>query len=169
MNTITSLYSRVTTALSGPIFESIALLFTRVALAGIFWRSYKTKVEDGTLLQISDIQYFIFENEFTGLPLSPEVAVPLTTYAEFLFPILLLIGLGSRFSALALTIMALVIQVFVFPTADHFLGWAITVIAMGTFIISRGPGLFSLDALIARLPGMSVTAANQTSIELKAA
>ena len=125
----------------------------RIALAGIFWRSYKTKVEEGTLLQISDVQYFIFENEFSGLPLDPQIAVPMTTYAEFLFPILLVIGLASRFSATALMVMALVIQFFVFPTMDHFLGWAITVIALAAFIISRGPGLFSIDAIIGRLTG----------------
>ena len=77
----------------------------------------------------------------------------MATYAEFLFPILLVIGLASRFSALALMIMGLVIQIFVFPTADHFFGWAITVIALAAFVISRGPGLFSLDAIIARFTG----------------
>ena len=153
MNGLISLYNRITGVLSGTIIESVALLITRVALAGIFWRSYKTKVEEGTLLQINDVQYFIFENEFSGLPLSPDIAVPMATYAEFLFPILLVIGLASRFSAAALMGMALVIQIFVFPTMDHFMGWAITVIAMAAFIISRGPGLFSIDALIGRFTG----------------
>ena len=153
MNAITSMYQRITTALSGTFVESIALLFTRIALAGIFWRSYQTKVEEGTWLTISDVQYFIFENEFSGLPLPSDIAVPMATYAEFLFPILLVIGLASRFSALALMGMALVIQIFVFPTMDHFLGWAITVIALAAFIISRGPGVFSLDALIGRFVG----------------
>ena len=150
MNALSALYARVTGMLSGSLGESIALLLTRVALAGIFWRSYQTKVEEGTWLTISDVQYFIFENEFAGLPLSPEIAVPMATYAEFLFPILLVIGLASRFSAAALMIMALVIQLFVFPTMDHFLGWAITVLALAAFIISRGAGMFSLDALIAK-------------------
>ena len=153
MTGLISLYHPITGMLSGTFVESIALLLTRVALAGIFWRSYQTKVEEGTWLTISDVQYFIFENEFAGLPLSPDIAVPMATYAEFLFPILLVIGLASRFSAAALMGMAIVIQIFVFPTMDHFLGWAITVIAMAAFIISRGPGLFSLDAIIARLTG----------------
>ncbi len=150
MSGIIALYQRITGILAGSFIESIALLLTRVALAGIFWRSYQTKVEEGTWLTISEVQYFIFENEFAGLPLSPEIAVPMATYAEFLFPILLVIGLASRFSAAALMIMALMIQVFVFPTMDHFLGWAITVMALAAFIISRGAGMFSLDALIAK-------------------
>ena len=165
MNAILSMYERITQALSGPLVESIALLFTRVALAGIFWRSYETKVEEGTLLTINDVQYFIFENEFSGLPLDPQIAVPMATYAEFLFPILLVIGFASRFSALALMGMALVIQIFVFPTMDHFLGWAITVIALAAFIITRGPGFFSLDWVLGKVTGISAAPAG----EMKAA
>ena len=154
MNAITSLWARLTGILSGTAIESIALFATRVALAGIFWRSYQTKVEEGTLLSISDVQYIIFENEFAGLPLSPDLAVPLTVYAEFAFPILLFIGLFSRISAAALAVMALVIQLFVFPTWDHFFGWDITVLALAAIIISRGPGLISVDALLGRITGV---------------
>lgn len=153
MSGIMNLWERLTGVLSGTVIESIALLFTRVALGLIFWRSYETKVEEGTLLQISEVQYFIFENEFTGLPLSPDLAVPLTVYAEFLFPILLIIGLFSRFSAAALAVMALVIQIFVFPTWAHFFGWDITVLALAGIIISRGPGAISLDAILSRFTG----------------
>jgi len=150
MNALANSYARLTGFLSGALVESIALLATRIALAGVFWRSYTTKVVDGTWLSINETQYFIFENEFSGLPLPTDLAVPMATYAEFLFPILLVIGLASRLSALALMGMALVIQLFVFPTMDHFLGWAITVIALAMMILSRGPGLASIDALITR-------------------
>ncbi|MEL6878667.1 MAG: DoxX family protein, partial [Pseudomonadota bacterium] len=102
---------------------------------------------------IKEVQYFIFENEFSGLPLPTNLAVPMATYAEFLFPILLVLGLFTRFSALALMGMALVIQLFVFPTSDHFFGWAITVIALAAFLISRGGGVLSLDALISKVRG----------------
>lgn len=161
MNAIMSLYRQVTEALSGTFVESIALLFTRIALAGIFWRSYQTKVVDDTWLQINDVQYVLFENDFSGLPLDPQIAVPMATYAEFLFPILLVIGLASRFSALALMGMALVIQIFVFPTMDHFLGWAITVIALAAFIITRGPGIFSLDWVLGKVTGMGAPPAGE--------
>ncbi|MEP3050623.1 MAG: DoxX family protein [Erythrobacter sp.] len=153
MSSLLSLYDRLIGVLSGRFFESVALLFARIALAGIFWRSYKTKVVEGTWFEIDEIQYFLFENEFSGLPLPSSLSVPMATYAEFLFPILLVVGLFTRFSALALMIMALVIQLFVFPTMDHFLGWAITVIALAAFIISRGGGTFSADALIAKARG----------------
>lgn len=153
MSGLSSFWHRLTGALSGKAFESVALFAARLALAGIFWRSYETKVVDGTLLTIDPTQYLIFENEFTGLPISPDLAVPLTVYAEFLFPILLLIGLASRLSAAALAVMALVIQIFVFPTWAHFFGWDLTVLALAAVIVSRGPGLISLDALLARFTG----------------
>ena len=151
MQAITSLYNRLTGMLSSTVGEGIALLLMRVALAGIFWRSYQTKVVEGTWLQINDIQYDIFAGEFSGLPLPVDLAVPMATYAEFIFPILLVIGLATRFSALALGIMALVIQLFVFPTSAHFFGWAIGVLAMAAILISRGPGIFSLDAILGKV------------------
>lgn len=153
MSSVMSLYDRLVGLLSGRFFEGLALLFTRIALAGVFWRSYKTKVEEGTWLQISEVQYFIFENEFAGLPLPTDIAVPMATYAEFLFPILLVFGLFTRFSALALMGMAIVIQLFVFPTTDHFFGWAVTIIALALALISRGGGIFSIDAVIGKVRG----------------
>ena len=155
MSSAIAFYDRLTGILSGKIVESIALLITRIALAGIFWRAYKTKVVEGSWLSIDETQYFIFENEFTGLPIPTDLAVPLATYTEFLFPILLVAGLASRFSAGALMGMAIVIQLFVFPTSAHFFGWAITVIALAGIIISRGAGLLSIDALIAKSRGKS--------------
>ena len=147
MQRIASLYDRLTALLSSRLAESLALLVTRVALAGIFWRAGRTKVVEGTTLEIDEIQYFIFENEFAGLPLPSEIAVPMATYAEHLFPLLLVIGLVTRFSALALMIMTLVIQVFVFP--DAWWQTHIVWVAMAAILLSRGAGTFSLDALIA--------------------
>ena len=147
MQRIASLYDRLTALLSSRLAESLALLVTRVALAGIFWRAGRTKVVEGTTLEIDEIQYFIFENEFAGLPLPSEIAVPMATYAEHLFPLLLVIGLATRFSALALMIMTLVIQVFVFP--DAWWQTHIVWVAMAAILLSRGAGTFSLDALIA--------------------
>ena len=125
------------------------IVVSLVALAGVFWRSGQTKVTEGGFPAIDPIQYDLFANEFSGLPLDPALAVPLTVWAEHLFPALLLFGLATRFSAAALLVMTLVIQIFVFPDAwwpVHSL-WA----AMAAMLIVRGGGLFSLDALFARL------------------
>lgn len=149
MKRIVALHDRGVAIVAGRIPEAIALLLLRVALAGVFWRSGQTKVVEGSILQIDPIQYDLFASEFSGLPLDPAIAVPLTTYAEHLFPILLLVGLATRLSAAALLVMTLVIQIFVFPDAwwpVHSL-WA----AIAAILIVRGGGLFSLDAILARL------------------
>lgn len=147
MQNVLTLYDRLTAFLASRMPEGLALLVTRVALAGIFWRSGRTKVEEGTTLSINDTTYFLFEHEYTGLPLPVDLAVPLATYAEHLFPVLLMLGLFTRFAALSLLAMTLVIQFFVYPEA----WWATHIlwVAMAAILVSRGGGLFSLDALLA--------------------
>ena len=151
MQNVLTLYDRLTAWASSRLPEGLALLLIRVALAGIFWRSGRTKVEEGTALTISDQAYFLFEYEYTGLPLPVDLAVPLATYAEHVFPVLLALGLFTRFAAVSLLIMTLVIQLFVYPEA----WWATHIVwaAMAAILISRGGGVFSLDALLASRRG----------------
>ena len=62
--------------------------------------------------------------------------------AEHVFPVLLLLGLGTRFAALALLLMTLTIQVFVYPAAYPTHGvWATVLL----YLLARGPGRASLD------------------------
>lgn len=150
MNELFAKWKGLTDFLSGRFIESILLLMTRIALGGIFWRSYSNTVVEGTWFQIDPFQYEFFRSEFSGLPLAPEIAVPITFVAEFTLPLLLFFGFSSRIAAAGLAIMALVIQIFVFPTWAHFLGWDIMVLAMAGLIISRGAGWFSLDWLLER-------------------
>ncbi len=149
MNRLVALYDRGVEIAASRIPESASLFLLRLALAGVFWRSGQSKVVAGSFLQISPSQYDLFASEFSGLPLDPVFAVPLTTYAEHFFPALLLFGLATRFSAGALLVMTLVIQIFVFPDAwwpVHSL-W----VAMAAILIVRGGGLFSFDTLVARV------------------
>ncbi|WP_432769749.1 MAG: DoxX family protein [Sphingopyxis sp.] len=149
MSRLFAYYDRGVALVTGRIPEGLALLLLRVALAGVFWRSGQTKVVEGSFLSIDPSQYDLFASEFSGLPLDPALAVPLTVMAEHLFPALLLVGLATRVSAGALLVMTLVIQIFVFPDAwwpVHSL-WA----AMAAVLIVRGGGFFSLDALLAKL------------------
>ncbi len=149
MNRIVGFYDRGVEIAASRLTEGLALFLLRVALAGVFWRSGQTKVVEGSFLRIDPSQYDLFRSEFSGLPLDPVIAVPLTTFAEHFFPLLLLLGLATRFSAGALLVMTLVIQIFVFPDAwwpVHSL-WA----AMAAILIVRGGGFFSFDALIARV------------------
>jgi putative oxidoreductase len=89
----------------------------------------------------------LFQDEYKLPLIPPELAAPMAAFAEHLFPLLLLIGLGTRLSAFGLLGMTLVIQVFVYPGAYATHGtWA----ALLLYLISRGPGAFSIDHLIAR-------------------
>lgn len=130
----------------GKIPQDLIQLTLRLGLAGIFWMSARTKVTG--FLSISDSTYFLFEEEYR-LPLLPvDIAVPLATYAEHLLPILLAFGLATRLSALGLFVMALVIQLFVYPSAflSTHLGW----FAMALAVMGYGPGRLSIDQLITR-------------------
>ncbi len=149
MRSVISHYERLVEHLAGRMGEGMALLLTRIALGGIFWRSYLTKVEEGTWFTLSDTTYFLFQEEYSGVPLPPEFAAIMATASEFAFPILLVLGLFTRFAALALLGMTLVIQIFVYPEA----WWSVHLIwtAMAAVLISRGGGLFSLDAMLAKM------------------
>lgn len=146
MQHIARWYDRIVTLLASRLTEGAALLLARIALAGVFWRSGRSKVTDGSLFEISDATRYLFEYEYAAVPLPPEIAAPLATVGEHLFPMLLVIGLATRLSAAALLAMTLVIQIFVFPEAwwtTHIL-WA----ALAAVLIVRSGGVMSLDALI---------------------
>ena len=139
-----------TERLSGAIPEGIALLFTRIALAGIFWRSARTKVEEGSFLTIRDTTFFQFSDApFNQVPMfNGELGAYVTTYMEHFLPLLLLLGLGTRLGALGILGMTLVIQIFVFPEMAVWWQTHILWVAMALVLIVRGGGLFSLDRLI---------------------
>ena len=114
-------------------------------MANVFWTSGQTKV-DG-FLHISDNTFYLFREEYKVPLLPPDLAAYMATTAEHVFPVLLIFGLASRLSALALLGMTAVIQLFVYPSGwpEHIL-WATALLA----IIARGPGTLSLDHLIWR-------------------
>ena len=119
-------------------------LAARIFPAMVFWQSGQTKVS-GFSLKPSAIA--LFEDEYRLPLLDPEIAAHAAAIAEHLFPVLLVIGLASRFSAMALLLMTAVIEVFVYPDAWPTHGvWATCFLV----VIARGPGLLSLDHLIAR-------------------
>jgi len=136
--------------LSGAVPEGIALLFIRIALAGIFWRSARTKVEEGSFLTIRDTTFYQFSDEpFNQVPIfNGDLGAYVTTYMEHLLPIMLLFGLATRLGALGILGMTLVIQIFVFPEMMIWWQTHILWVAMALVLIVRGGGLFSLDRLI---------------------
>jgi putative oxidoreductase len=149
MKKLSEYYGRVVALASSPWSEAIMLAFVRISLAGIFWRSGRTKVIENTWIMLSDNTKTLFENEYAGVPLPSELAARLALGAEHLFPILLVLGLATRFSALALLVMTMVIQIFVYPEA----WWQVHIVwvALALVLIVRGGGQLSLDHwLVAR-------------------
>lgn len=136
-------YDRLVRRIPILLSDSLLLLIARLGIASVFFLSGRTKVEG--ILTITDGAYELFRSEY-GLPfLSPETAAIIATWSEHLFPLLLVLGLLTRFSALGLLGMTLVIQTFVYPDA-----WPthLTWVAILLPLIARGAGSWSLDALI---------------------
>ena len=121
--------------------DALALI-DRVAIGAIFFLSGRTKVEGW--LTVTESTYTLFRDEYK-LPLIPvEIAAHAAAWAEHLFPLLLVLGLFTRLSALALLGMTLVIQLFVYPDAwPTHLAWA----GLLLYLVGRGAGTLSLDRL----------------------
>lgn len=142
----------------GRIPESLIAALGRFSIAAVFWKSGQTKVEgfamdiiDGSFQlgwpHLSDSAIALFREEYRVPLLSPEFAAQFTAIAELVFPVLLLIGLATRFSAAALLAITLAIQVFVYPDAYPTHGvWATVLL----YLMARGGGTFSADYWIAR-------------------
>ena len=127
-------------------FDFISLV-ARLSIAGVFWQSGQTKVDGWT---VTDSAVYLFENEYKLPLVDPWLAAHLAAFAEHFFPVLLVLGLASRLSALALLGMTLVIEIFVYPDAWPTHGtWAACLLV----IIAHGPGKLSLDHLISRSMG----------------
>jgi putative oxidoreductase len=135
--------------LLGAIPAALPLLALRVALAVPFWRSGLTKW-DG-FLDLSDGAEFLFGAEFRLHIFGAEYPYPFPMVSAFLagtmelvLPVLLVLGLGTRFAALGILLMTGLIQLTV-PEgwANFHLPWAAMALALLTF----GGGTFSLDRL----------------------
>jgi putative oxidoreductase len=124
-------------------------LAARVFPAAVFWQSGQTKVA-GWHLKPSAI--VLFQNEYQLPLIDPTVAAYLSAFSEHFFPVLLVLGLATRFAAFALLVMTAVIEIFVYPGAWPTHGvWATCFFVL----IARGPGVVSLDHYLARHLGLA--------------
>src|SRR5262245_9204881 len=133
--------ARAAVARLNAIPYSALALIARAATFTVFWRAGTQKLLDwpGTLS--------LFANEYRVPLLPPDIAAVMAATLELSGSVLIILGLLTRVSALALLGMVLVIQVFVYPRAwpDH-IQW----LAFMALLVARGPGAFSLDHLIGR-------------------
>lgn len=135
---------------------SLIAFVGRFSIAAVFWKGGQTKIEGLKLdfvagefhlgwPRIADSAVDLFRDEY-HMPF-PELLAPFAAFSEHLFALLLLVGLATRFSALGLLGMTMVIQIFVYPGLYTSHGvWA----AVLLYLIAHGPGKISLDHFIAR-------------------
>jgi putative oxidoreductase len=139
--------------------EDLIALVGRFSIAAVFWKSGQTKVEGFAVdlversaqlgwPRLSESAVELFREEYRLPLLSPELGATLAALGEHLLPVLILVGLGTRFAALGLLVMTAVIQLLVYPDAYPTHGvWA----AVLLYLMARGPGRVSVDALLAGL------------------
>ncbi len=141
-------------AILASIPYALPLLALRIAIAVPFYKSGLTKW-DG-FLQLSNGARYLFTQEFklhifgSLVPYPfPIAAATLAGIGEIVLPILLVLGIGTRFAALSILAMTAVIQITV-PEgwANFHLPWA----AMALTLVVFGGGSLSLDRLLGRTP-----------------
>lgn len=149
---------RKLTTLCSQIPHTPVALLARFSIAAVFWKSGQTKVQGFAIdlvnreltlgwPRLSDSVLTLFRDAYRLPLVSAEIAAPMAAFAEHFFPLLILFGLATRLSALALLGMTVTIQLFVYPDAYPTHGtWA----AVLLFLVMYGPGKLSADAWIAQ-------------------
>ncbi len=149
------------TRMADAIPYAVIALVARFAGAIDFWRSGQSKLDGGSFLgvkwnifDVAEKKYFLFENIY-GIPgpIAPAMT-HLAAVAEFFLPLMLVFGFLTRFGALGLIVMTAFIQFYVFPEellkpngnwSTHLL-WTAPLL----LILARGPGVWSIDALLGK-------------------
>jgi putative oxidoreductase len=137
---------------------SFVQFVTRIALAVPFWRSGVLKWSG--FLQLNDTAVYLFSDEFKlhlpggpyPFPMPADFAF-LSGCGEIIFPILLVFGFATRFAALGLLVMTLIVELTVPDGWPVHITWA----AMALSIMAWGPGKLSLDAGLKYLFGTRET------------
>ena len=125
----------------GKVPLSLILLGMRVAMGFVFFNAGLLKWNS------FDFAVKLFADEYRLPLLPPELAARLAMMVEIGVPLFLFAGLATRLATLPLIGMTLVIVTLVYPASwVESLLWG-SVLVM---ILTRGPGVFSLDHLIER-------------------
>ncbi|MFA6265263.1 MAG: DoxX family protein [Pseudolabrys sp.] len=101
--------------------------------------------------QLRPETFTAFMTQYPLVPVPPAISAYLVSYAEFVLPIMLVIGLGTRFVALGLLVITGVILAFV--AADPFSALQLYWAALLLVLVTQGPGAASADHLIRRFFG----------------
>ena len=126
--------------------QPVAALLARLYVAHVFFLSGLTKIRDW------DIALALFMDEYKVPLLPPELAAVMGTSGELVLPVLLVLGLGSRFAALGLSVANVVAVVSLSEIAPAALQQHVFWGALLAGIAIYGPGRFSVDhSLVRRL------------------
>lgn len=125
---------------------SFTQLMLRLALSVPFWKSGILKWSG--FLQLNDTAIYLFTDEFKlhlpGGPYdfpAPKVMAFASGCGEIIFPILLVLGFGTRFAATGLLVMTGIVELTVPDGWPIHITWA----AMALGIMAWGPGRLSAD------------------------
>jgi putative oxidoreductase len=128
---------------------SLTQFVLRMALAVPFWKSGMLKWTG--FLHLNDTAIELFTSEFKlhlpGGPFdfpAPAVMAFLSGCAEVCFPVLLVLGLGTRFAATGLLVMTVIVELTVPDGWPIHLTWA----AMALALMCWGPGGASVDHVL---------------------
>jgi putative oxidoreductase len=136
-----------TTALFKRIPSDLIAIAARVGIATTFFRSGLLKLDGWS----SGNTLALFTDEYRLPVIPPEIAAYIATAAELSMPVLILTGFLTRFAALFLLSMTLVIGIFVYPNAFDTHGvWAAALL----YLMKFGAGSLSVDNLIPALRGV---------------
>jgi putative oxidoreductase len=146
LRTIAVLAEKASRLVQAAAVPSLVQFVMRVALAVPFWRSGVLKWSG--FLKLSDTAVTLFTDEFMlhlpGGPYhypAPAVMAFLSGCGEITFPVLLVVGLATRFAALGLLLMTLIVELTIPGGWPMHITWA----AMALGIMAWGPGRFSID------------------------
>jgi putative oxidoreductase len=119
----------------------LLLLYFRWYVAWVFLKAGLFKINDW------DLTLTLFEYEYAVPVLSYELAAYLATFGELVFPIFLIAGLGTRFSAIALSVVNIMAVVSYYATLAKGAGlvWHYLWGSMLLTIIVYGGGFLSAD------------------------
>ncbi len=138
---------------------TVVALALRLVIARVFFFDGQTKISGPRFLvsiynydfsvvlplEVKAQTFGVFLGYY-ALPVPPMLAAYLVSYGEFILPIMLMLGLGTRFAALGLLIMTALIQLYVMPQAlwTVHIYWASILMVL----LTLGAGKISVDSLI---------------------
>lgn len=139
---------------------ALVALALRLVMARVFFFDGQTRIDGPHVpLNLQDFSFSLvlpvqvkaetltaFLSQYPPLPIPPVLAAYAVSYAEFILPIMLVLGFATRFAALSLLVMTALIQIYVMPEAlwTAHVYWA----GMLLVLLSQGAGQVSVDAII---------------------